>query len=71
MLIVILTCGLASTAFAGPIILGGDDLDYHGNYNSGSGPNQKASKGRSPVCTVQVVSHAPEMPSEIQIWEIQ
>jgi hypothetical protein len=39
MLIVILTCGLASTAFAGPIILGGDDLDYHGNYVSGV--NQK------------------------------
>jgi hypothetical protein len=42
MLIVILMCGLASTtAFAGQIILGGDDLDYHGNYNSGTGPNQK------------------------------
>ena len=42
MLILTLMCGLASTtAFAGPIILGGDDLDYHGNYNSGSGPNQK------------------------------
>ena len=34
--------GLASsTALAGPIILGGDDLDYHGNYNNGAGPNQK------------------------------
>jgi len=42
MLLLTFICGLASTtAFAGPIILGGDDLDFHGNYNSGSGPNQK------------------------------
>ncbi len=26
---------------AGPVFLGGEDLDYHGNYNSGAGPNQK------------------------------
>lgn len=40
MLLLILVCGLASTnAFAGPIILGGDDLDLHGSYASGA--NQK------------------------------
>src|SRR6185503_5126705 len=42
MLIFTLMCALAgTTVFAGPIILGGDDLDFHGNYNSGTGPNQK------------------------------
>lgn len=38
----IFICGLAGTqVFAGPVILGGDDLDLHGNYNNGSGPAQK------------------------------
>jgi len=42
MLIFTLMCAMAgTTVFAGPIILGGDDLDFHGNYNSGTGPNQK------------------------------
>lgn len=36
MLMFILICGLScTTAFAGPIILGGDDLDLHGSYNAG------------------------------------
>ena len=38
----VLICVVANTtALAGPVILGGDDLDYHGNYNNGAGPNQK------------------------------
>ncbi|HEY0547235.1 MAG TPA: PKD domain-containing protein [Pyrinomonadaceae bacterium] len=37
MLILILTCGLwSTTAFAGPVIIGGDDLDLHGSYSSGA-----------------------------------
>lgn len=41
LLALLLVCGLSSTtAFAGPVIVGGDDLDFHGNYNNGSGPNK-------------------------------